>query len=150
MGWQSEDYYKASLERIQEAYFLHKNGYNVVSMYISGLAVECMLRAFRLLKRRTFDERHDLWLLWKSTDLANVHSELYHDRLHSAMGVVGILWRNDYRFRSKHALQSFLKKIGRVRGIKGDLLKYNSLKLYNAAAEVIRIGVNRWHRLNKK
>ena len=51
MGWQSEGYYMAALERIQEAYFMHKNGY---------------------------------------------------------------------------------------------------LELYNAAAEVIRIGVNRWHRLNKQ
>jgi hypothetical protein len=45
---QSNDYYKAAEARIQEAHHLHAQGYYVLSMYTSGLAVECLLRAFRL------------------------------------------------------------------------------------------------------
>jgi hypothetical protein len=55
MGWQSEDDYKAALERIREARFLHDHGYFVVAMYLLGLAVESLLRAFRLLRDSTLE-----------------------------------------------------------------------------------------------
>jgi len=63
VGLRSDSYYTAARERIKEAQFLLENRYYTLAMYISGLAVECILRAFRLLKDPTFDERHDLWLL---------------------------------------------------------------------------------------
>jgi len=120
-------------------------------MYASGLSVECLLRAFRLFYARSFDERHDLWRLWKSTDLANVHGEFYHEGIQASLGIVTLLWRNDYRFESERSLRAFLKKVGRGRGIKGDFLEYNSQELYKAAAEIIRLGTQKWQlRLNKK
>jgi hypothetical protein len=60
MGLRSDSYYTAARDRIREAQFLHEHRYDVLSMYVSGLAGECILRAFRLLKDPTFDERHDL------------------------------------------------------------------------------------------
>jgi len=150
MGLRSDFYYTAARERIKEAQFLHENRYHVIAMYVSGLAVECILRAFRLLKDSTFDQRHDLWLLWKSTELANVHGEFYHEKIQSAMETVMALWRNDYRFRSESALRSYIKKIGGDRGIKGDFLKFNSKTLYEAAEEIVQFGVNRWKLLKKR
>lgn len=150
MGQQREIYFQAALERISEARYLHMNGYYVLAMYASGLAVECLLRAFRLFKDTSFDERHDLWLLWRSTDLANVHSEFYHEGIHSSLGIVTLLWRNDYRFDSESAVRAYLKKAGRNRGIKGDFLKYNSQRLFKAAADIIRLGTQKWLLLNKR
>ena len=150
MGLRSESYYTAARDRIKEAQFLLENRYYTIAMYISGLAVECILRAFRLLKNPTFDERHDLWRLWKSTELANVHGELYHEKVQSAMDTTMALWRNDYRFHSEAALRSYLKKIGSDRSIKGDFLKFNSKILYEAAEEIVQFGVNRWKLLKKK
>jgi hypothetical protein len=135
---------------MKEARFLHESRYYTLAMYVSGLAVECMLRAFRLLRDPTFDERHDLWRLWKSTELANVRGEFYHEKVQSAMGTTMSLWRNDYRFRSEAALRAYLKKAGSDRGIKGDFLKFNSKTLYEAAEEIVQFGVNRWKLLNKK
>lgn len=149
MGQQSEVYYKAAVERIQEALHLQSNGYYVLAMYTSGLAVECMLRAYRLQEDSTFDERHDLLLLWKSTALANVYSPK-HDRMYAALGVVAVLWRNDYRFKAEAAVRSHLKKMRRDRGIKGSFLKYNSPKLCEAAAEFINLGTQQWKRSNRK
>ncbi len=149
MGWQPQRYYRAALARIQEAQHLHANGYFSLAMYVSGLAVECMLRAYRLLDDQTFDERHDLLLLWRRTDLANVNNE-YYAPIYTALATVVVLWRNDYRFNSDDLMRSRLKKVGKDRGIKGDFLKYNSSKLYNAAAEIIRLGTQRWKRLNRK
>jgi len=150
MGLRSDSYYTAARERIKEAQFLHENRYYILAMYISGLAVECILRAFRLLKDPTFDERHDLWRLWRSTELANVRGEFYHEKIQSSMDTVMALWRNDYRFRSEAALRAYLKKIGSDRGIRGDFLKFNSKTLYEAAEEVVQFGVNRWKLLKKK
>lgn len=149
MGWQSQLYYKAALARIQEAQHLHENGYYSLAMYISGLAVECMLRAYRLLEDEAFDERHDLLLLWRRTDLANVNSE-YYAPIYTALKTVVVLWRNDYRFRSDDEVRSQLKRAGKDRGSKGDFLKYNSSKLYDAAANVVRLGIQRWKRLSRK
>jgi hypothetical protein len=101
MGLRSDFYFKAAQERIQEACFLHDNGYYALSMYISGLSVECMLRAFRLLKDSTFDERHDLWLLWKSTELANVHSKFYREKIQAMLSVVAKLWNMDELARQR-------------------------------------------------
>jgi HEPN domain-containing protein len=85
MGLRSDFYFTAAKERLKEAHFLHDNGYYTLAMYISGLAVECMLRAFRLLKDSTFDERHDLWLLWKGTELANIHSKFYREKIQAML-----------------------------------------------------------------
>ncbi len=150
MGQQSEVYYKAAVERIQEALHLHTTGYYVLAMYVSGLAVECMLRGYRLLKDSAFDERHDLWLFWKSKILANPQSGFYDPQFHSAMNTVRLLWRNDYRFMSEDRLRSYLKKIGKDRGIKGDFVKYNSQWLYDAAAEIVHLGRQKWTMLSKK
>ncbi len=150
MGQQSELYYKAAVARIQEAQHLQAHGYFVLAMYVSGLAVECMLRAFRLLDDSVFDERHDLLLLWKHTELAKIADEPVHDAMYSAITRVAVLWRNDYRFSSTEAVKSYLKKMRKDRGIKGDFLKYNSQKLYQAAAEVILIGMKKWTRLRTK
>ncbi len=150
MGLRSESYYTAARERIKEARFLHESRYYTLAMYVSGLAVECMLRAFRLLKDQTFDERHDLWQLWKHADLADVQSEFYDEKIHSLLLIVTSLWQNNYRFRSATELRAHLKKIGSARGIKGDFLKFNSKRLYEAANEIVELGGRQWNRLNKK
>jgi len=150
MRLRSDFYFNAAKNRIQEAHFLHTNGYYGIAMYLSGVAVECMLRAFRLLNDPTFDERHDLWLLWKSTELANVHSKLYLEKIQAMLSVVVKLWNNDYRFRSETELRAYLKKRGKNRGIKGDFLKFNSEEIFRAAAEIIRLGAGLWISLKKK
>jgi HEPN domain-containing protein len=61
----AENYYKAAFERIKDANLLHDEERYPLAMYDSGLAVECLLRAFRVLRYPAFDARHDLWLLWR-------------------------------------------------------------------------------------
>ncbi len=116
MGLRSDSYYTAARERIKEAQFLYENRYYTIAMYVSGLAVECMLRAFRLLKDPSFDERHDLWLLWKNTELANVNSDFYDEKIYASLDVVKDLWQNDYRFRSEAELRSHLKRSASIGG----------------------------------
>lgn len=145
----AETYYRTALERIVDAGLLNKEGHYSYAMHTSGLAVECLLRAFRTLKGASFDERHDLWRLWKGTTLAEIRYETSHAQIHQALITISRLWNNGFRFMSQKEMQAFLKNAGQDRGIKGDFLKYRSQELHEAADELIRIGDKRWKQLKK-
>lgn len=146
----AESYYRTALERIEDAHLLHTQSHYSLAMYVSGLAVECMLRAFRLLTDESFEERHDLWRIWKKTALADIYIEPAYSQIYQNLITVTTLWKNELRFHSQSELKSFLKSAGKDRGIKGDALKYLSKKLFEAANELIRVGGKRWRQLNKK
>ena len=150
MGSSANSYHRAALERIVDADLLHAEGHYAFAMYASGLAVECLLRAFRLLDDSSFDERHDLWQLWKRTTLANARRESIYERSFALMSQINLRWRNSFRFASIKEVSSFLKATGQQRGVKGDFLKYNSKKLYEAARELVQLGGHQWINLNKK
>ena len=146
----AKSYYNAALERIEDAHLLHTEGHYAFAMYASGLSVECLLRAFRLLRDTSFEERHDLWELWRKTVLVNASSQATYDRIYTLLSEVSLRWRNSYRFAAENEVRSFLKKSGKNRGIKGDFLKYNSKKLYDAAREFLQLGGLQWTQLSKK
>ncbi|MEK7730061.1 MAG: HEPN domain-containing protein, partial [candidate division KSB1 bacterium] len=104
----AETYYRAAWERIKDAYLLQNEGHYPFAMYASGLAVECMLRAFRLLQDTSFDERHDLWQLWKNTELSNMRQGATYERVYALMSDIHGLWRNSFRFVSINELRSYL------------------------------------------
>ena len=146
----AETYYRAALERIKDAYLLHTEGHYTFAMYASGLAVECLLRAFRLLQDTSFDERHDLWQLWKKTELANVRLGLTYQRIYALMNAVHGLWRNSFRFVSISELHSQLRKSHSQHGMKNKIVKHDSKRLFDAAQELLQIGEHQWERLKKK
>ena len=47
-----------------------------LSMYTAGLAVECLLRAFRWKKDKSFEGRHDLEDLLKASGLLRIGEEI--------------------------------------------------------------------------
>ncbi len=53
MGLSKEDYYRSALERLEQARQIYDDGHlaHALAVYIAGLSVECMLRAF--IMRRT-------------------------------------------------------------------------------------------------
>src|SRR5262245_25738971 len=64
MDFSSDHYYEAAGERIAQSRELYKNaGSYALTMYVSGVAIESMLRAYMLKKKKEFDSRHDLKLL---------------------------------------------------------------------------------------
>jgi HEPN domain-containing protein len=76
MKFTAEEYYRAAVERMRQARAIHNSGANyALAMYVSGLAVECMLRAFRWRKDRSFEGRHDLEDLLKSSKLLTISDE---------------------------------------------------------------------------
>lgn len=158
MKFGAEDYYRASVERMREAREIHKRGESyALAMYTGGLAVECLLRAFRWHQEAAFEGRHDLRELLKASELLRSNEEAMRRKgvriedieetsrsLHAAISEVVILWHNNLRFASEANLRSNLDRIGRIRGIKGDALRKNSDDLLNAAQTLIDRGTTLW------
>jgi HEPN domain-containing protein len=158
MQFTAEQYYKAGLERMNQARNLYRDGTAyALTMYCGGLAVESLLRAFRWKEDTSFEGRHDLSDLLRASRLLRIDDEAMRRKgasedaisrsgivLRGAMNEVIVLWHNNLRFASEASLRAFLNKLGRLQGVKGDPLKKNALDLLNAAQRVIDRGVTLW------
>ena len=158
MDFRAEDYFQAGTERMAQSrsLFTHHIGY-ALAMYCAGLAVECILRAFRWRKDQSFEGRHDLEDLLKASRLLALHDEHMRRKgvspekiqdhalgLRAALAEVVALWHNNFRFASEARLRAFLRQIRRLQGIKGDALKKNASDLLNAAQLIVDQGVALW------
>jgi hypothetical protein len=158
MRFTGEEYFRAGIERMRQAREIHssKEMY-ALAMYCSGLAVECMLRAFRWKKDKSFEGRHDLEDLLAASDLLHIREDRARRQgvfaeeisrstieLRAAMNEVAAVWHNNLRFASEASLRAYLKRLGRLQGIRGNALKKNSGDLLNAAQVIIDQGVTLW------
>ncbi len=158
MKFRAEEYYQAGQERLRQAITIHQNGGNyALSMYCSGLAVECLLRAYRWSEDPSFEGRHNLRALFSASGLLQIDDAfmrkkkrsddqilLYSLRLKTAVNEMEILWSNNLRFASEISLKAFLRRMGRLKGVKGDALKKNSSDLLEAAQTIMDRGVALW------
>jgi len=158
MDFTPEHYFQTATERMRQALQLYDEGSSyALAIYIGGLAVECMLRAFKGRRDPTFDERHDLLRLFAASgilyvDRAKLRAMLWSDAqidshlqtLRIASNEIFRLWANNYRFASEERLRSHLKRITSYQKIKGDYLKEQSRRFLNAAQTFIDKGVVLW------
>ena len=159
MDFTADHYFRASLERMNQAQFLYRQGtgYYALAMYVAGLAVECLLRAYMVKRQREFESRHDLLLLFKESGILTVDPDKLRAKgltdeeidehqkiMWSSVNDVFILWRNNYRFASEARLTAHLKKMKLYPGTKGDLLKAKTYDLLKAAQVFIDKGVFQW------
>jgi hypothetical protein len=131
-------------------------------MYTAGVAVECLLRAFKLLRTAEFDERHDLLALFAHSRIQELNDRLVEKQRSSRraarspqdisawMSDVYNLWANDYRYASESRLRSELTSRRNIHGIKGDVLKAGACRLLNSAETLIERGALIWTSLPKK
>jgi hypothetical protein len=143
----AEHYFRASLERTNQAKELYKHGQSyALAMYCGGLAVECLLRAFRWQEDSTFEGRHDLSDLLKASGLLKIEEKIRESalKIQVAMNQIVILWHNNLRFASEARLGAFLKQKRMFQGVKGDPLKKNALDLIEAAQTVVNRGAVLW------
>lgn len=158
MQFRAEEYYRAGLERLRQAKSVYSrgSGYALV-IYSGGLAVECLLRAFRWNVDNSFEGRHDLSELLKASGILRVDEEYLRRRgkaeevirqssleFRAAMNEVVVLWHNNLRFASEARLRAHLIQINRVQGIKGDPVKKNAADFLNAAQLVVNKGMVLW------
>jgi HEPN domain-containing protein len=158
-----EDYFQAGLERLRQAQALYDRGDSyALAMYVTGVSVECLLRAFKMLRDPTFDEKHDLRRLFKASGMLSIdpailqakglseaEAEGHFRELQAAVTAVCDLWSNGYRFASEKRLRAHLRNRRLERGSKGDLLKANALLMLRAAGRFHNKGGFQWKSLRR-
>ncbi|HOO15982.1 MAG: hypothetical protein KBH81_01885 [Phycisphaerae bacterium] len=141
--FRAETYAVAAQEHVTAAVELHEAERFALAHYIAGLAVECVLRAFKSRLDPVLDERHDLYQLAKGGRFFDRVSEKHLPDLLAAFGEVVARWDNGHRYRSESALRKFLVQRRLFSG-KGDLLRNSSRRIVNAALQVVSFGAQTW------
>lgn len=136
-------YLAAGVERAGVLESLHDADEYVLAVYAAGLAVECVLRAYRVRVDPEFSSRHDLWELAAEARFADLVPGLA-EKYAADLGAVAVRWSNNHRFRTAAALLKYLKRAGLDRRVKGDVLKENSRRIVNAALDLVTLGARLW------
>jgi HEPN domain-containing protein len=134
-------HFYAALSHIEEARLLYSDGRYGYSIYTAGLAVECMFGAFilRYNPQHTFGEKHDLQKLMESSKLLEVSNIGRKRILNNAYNFVYNYCNNLYRFASDDEIEKVINK-KKFKNVKGDLVKYVALRIYENAMEIIKRG----------
>lgn len=146
----SDHYRAAALERIAAARGEYHAGRHADCIYLAGLAVESMLRAYRLRISREFDSRHDLADLMKVSGLEGFVPLKRRSAVGALLGEIWMRWKNDYRFASRDRLETAFRQLNLHRGVEGDIVKANAYTVINCAYEVVSIGEARWQQTSSK
>ena len=101
----AETYRDAGLQHITVAREVYDFEWYAPANYLAGLAVECVLRAYRTMIDPAFDARHDLGLLFRLARFGDVIPPQDIVRVSTALDVVVTLWSNDHRFLDESALR---------------------------------------------
>jgi hypothetical protein len=159
MDFPPKHYFQTATQRMRQAHYLYREGSSfALTIYVGGLAVECLLRAFKGRRDPTFDERHHLLRLFAGSGMLHVDTGKLRARdwtddeidghmraLQLAVNEIFRLWANDYRFASEERLSSHLKQVTGFQRIKGDYLKEQARLFLNSAQTFIDKGVMLWH-----
>ncbi len=161
----AEDYRLAALERIEQAQANYDRGAFALAMYVAGVAVECMLRAYIIRRkgRGQLETGHNISLLLSESGLKAVALEDKQEQGASSAVIAGynrefvdrsttvsVSWSNDYRYASEARLRTHLRKIGLVQKVKGDILKANANRFIQAASWIVQEGERLWNRSGGK
>ena len=141
MRFSPNDYFEASADRFREANAAFQRGDYFTAHLASGLAIECMLRAYRVRVSPDFDARHDLSVLGNPL-LVRVASKQRED-VHIAISEANILWRNNHRYCSARKLVAFFNGIRRYQKSR-DMLRTNAGDMISHADVIIRNGLRPW------
>jgi hypothetical protein len=140
----AEVYRAAAEQHWTSLQLLYDQEHYVLALYISGVAVECMFRAFRARINPEFDARHDLFAMARAARFASIVSSQQLRPYAAALSAVAVRWSNNHRYRSDSAIRKWLKRASLDRGIAGDYLKENARRAISAAGFVVSLGVAQW------
>ena len=122
---------------------MYENGRFVDALYLAGVAVECLLRAYGTDAGSEFDGRHDLLQLMKG-GAERLAGEGEEAAILAAIGHVWVRWKNNYRYTHDPRLRAEFKRLRLDRGLKGDALKENARIALASALIVVYKGTSQW------
>lgn len=137
-------YLAAAEERLASLEFLYARGLYTLALYVSGVAVESIFRAYRCRIDPVFDARHNLYDLARSAKFVQIVPPGRTDEYDKALIDVAVRWSNNHRYRSDAAVRSFLRRAELNRKVKGDFLKENARRAIDAAFFLVNLGLLKW------
>lgn len=140
----AEDYFAAAQDLAGALPSLYSNGDYPLTIYTSGLAVECLFRAFRAKRGLAFRSDHRLGDLAEEAGFPHLLPGTDRELYDAALNTLIVGWRNAHRYRSKGAMRRFLKGLKLDRRIRGDYLKENARRMSSSAVDLIGLGVQQW------
>jgi HEPN domain-containing protein len=144
MRIEATDYVEAANERLAEANLLYEKAHYALALYVAGVAVESLLRAYAFRLESRFDAAHNLKLLLDVSNLQSLATPAESQQVFTAIDELYRRWRNDLRYTSNGRLRRRLKKDKLDRGIRGDFLKENCRIAIEKATIILKIGVATW------
>lgn len=145
MKFLPEHYLETAGQRINDARILHNAARFSAAIYVTGVAVECMLLAYRTRIEPHFESRHDLKDLLKESGIAGFVRDNEQQQFAGYFGEVWSRWKNNYRYASDDRLRAQLKKLPGNWKVKGDVLKENSRVILDNGFQIVTLGAHRWH-----
>jgi HEPN domain-containing protein len=139
------DYREAAVNNLEAAVSAHELGLYVVSHYLSGLAVECLLRAYRWRIDPKWDGRHNLARLLLESGLNQIVSAAAQDEFAKHFTEVARRWRSEHRYSSNAKMIRFLNDLHATVNVKGDKLKENSRIMLSAANYLLGLSERKWN-----
>jgi HEPN domain-containing protein len=144
MRIEAKDYVDAAKERLTQANLLYEKAHYSLALYVAGVAVESLLRAYIFQLEPKLEAAHNLKMLLKAGNLLSFTTPIEGQQLGAAISNLYDRWRNDLRYTSNNRLRRRLKKSKLDRGIRGDFLKENCRIAIEAAKTILKIGVVKW------
>jgi HEPN domain-containing protein len=144
MKLSGDDYIGGAGERLEAASQMYKSSRFVDALYLAGVAVECVLRAYAQDESDEFEGRHDLSRLMKAATVERFAGEKQRQAISAALGEVWTRWKNNYRYAPDSKLRAELKRLQLDRGIKGDALKENARVALQNASTIVNKGSFIW------
>jgi hypothetical protein len=140
----ADTYRDAAKEHLARAQELFSSEQHFLSHYLSGLAVECHLRAY--LRRRTdeFDARHDLQELAKQSGFFDIVPSGRANDFSAKFSTLNLRWRSNQRYYSEREFLDYMTTIKAEFHTKGDRWKNLSRAVLNLAYDVINQGEAKW------
>jgi hypothetical protein len=140
----SADYHDAALERMSDADQLKRLSRYPIAMYTAGVAVECMLRAFRHTDRE-HAAHHDVTAHVAACDRGRLGERAW-SRLRGPVQTVHMLWLNNLRYTHELRLRRHLNDLKYFERVKrgSDTLKVACIELIDAGLAIVSVGDERW------
>lgn len=145
----ADDYYSAAKERCKDLEYLEQNeDCIVISLYCSGLIIECILRAYVHKYNKEFDSRHDLEKLFVKSQLGNGLTSKEKEKLSAGIKLANKIWSNNLRYTSiKRYRRLLAHQIARMPHKPVNLNKYLKKELtplVESAKYIFSIGDQKW------
>lgn len=144
MRIEATDYVEAAKERLIEADLLYDRARYALALYVAGVAVESLLRAYIFRLEPRLEAAHNLKLLLNAGNLSSLATQNEYDQIGAEISNLFNRWKNDLRYTSNNRLQRRLKRSKLDRGFRGDFLKENCRIAIEAARVTLKIGVVKW------